>query len=199
MTKILVIDTETGGVDPLTHSLLSVAAVVWDDGVAAGEIAVDVLEDPLVVTPRAMDINRIDLVAHARNALSPEHAASALKEFVELHFADELASGERAVLAGHNLAFDVGFLGRLARLSGVAVDDLFSHRTIDTAGILRFLKLAGLLPLKGAGSNEGFAYFGIDIPEADRHTAIGDARATTALLSCLVSVGRQVGRGRNAA
>lgn len=199
MTKILVIDTETGGVDPLTHSLLSLAGVVWEDGVGIAEIALDVLEDPLVVTGRAMEINRIDLGAHAKSALPSPTAARALRSFVEQHFSRELRDGGKVPIAGHNVGFDIGFLKRLGRVSGVELEDIFSHRTLDTAGIVRFLALAQVLPLSDAGSSEAFDYFGISIPEGDRHTALGDARATARLLTCLVSLDLTAKRHRDAA
>lgn len=59
---------------------------------------------------------------------------------------------------------------------------------MDTAGVLRFLSLANLLPLSGAGLDEALKHFGIEVPDKKRHTALGDARATAQLLSKLVSI-----------
>ena len=38
MTRLLVVDTETGGLDPTRHSLLSFAGVVWEEGEIRGAI-----------------------------------------------------------------------------------------------------------------------------------------------------------------
>ena len=122
MTKLLVIDTETGGVDPYGHhGLLSLAAVVWEDGEIHGEVEILVAERDLVVTARALEINRIDLVAHSRQAIAPREALALLQEFVATHYRQELAAGEQVVIAGHNVGFDVGFLEQLCRISGCRI------------------------------------------------------------------------------
>jgi DNA polymerase-3 subunit epsilon len=188
MSMILVLETETGGIDPDRHSLLSIGAVVWEDGRRGAEIEILVAEPELTVTARAMEINRIDLVAHARHAAAPAEALAMLTRFVADQFSQAFASGERVVLAGHNIGFDVGFLKRLFRMTGSDFEAVFSHRVLDTASILRFLSLAGLAPEGVAASNEAFRYFEISVPAADRHTALGDARATAELLTRLVDL-----------
>ncbi|KQV64089.1 3'-5' exonuclease [Caulobacter sp. Root343] len=188
MTKLLVIDTETGGLDPDRHSLLSIAAVVWDDGRVAGEIEILVGEAELTVTARALEINRIDLVEHALRAVPPVDALSQLLAFVAEHFRPELAAREQIVLVGHNVAFDVSFLRRLCRLAGAAFPVEFSHRILDTASVLRFLSLAGFVPASAIASSEAFSYFGVHISDDLRHTALGDARATADLLTHLVGL-----------
>src|SRR5690349_1317310 len=117
MTKLLVIDTETGGIDPDRHSLLSLAAAVWADGCLEGEIEIFVAEPDITVTARALEINRIDLVEHARKAVAPAEALAHLLGFVADHFQSDLAAGEQVVLVGHNVGFDIGFLRRLCRLA----------------------------------------------------------------------------------
>lgn len=188
MTKLLVIDTETGGIDPDRHSLLSVAAVVWADGRIEGEIQILVGEADVTVTARALEINRIDLVEHARGAVPPAEALSRLLGFVAEHFQAELAAGEQVVLVGHNVGFDVGFLRRLCRLAGAAFPPVFSHRMLDTASVLRFLSLAGFVPATAVASTEAFAHLGVHIPPELRHTALGDARATADLLARLIGL-----------
>lgn len=188
MTKLLVIDTETGGIDPDRHSLLSIAAVVWADGRIESEIQILVGEADVTVTARALEINRIDLVEHVRGAVPPAEALSRLLEFVAEHFRLELESGEQVVLVGHNVAFDVGFLRRLCRLAGSDFPSQFSHRMLDTASVLRFLSMTGLVPASVVASTEAFAHFGVRVPPELRHTALGDARATADLLSHLLSL-----------
>lgn len=188
MTKLLVIDTETGGIDPERYSILSVGLVVWEDGSLGAELEVLIAEPDFVVSPRALEVNRIDLVAHSKHALAPGAAMGAIEAFLDDHFAGERARGEKIVLAGHNIGFDVGFLRRLCRLAGVDFETLFSHRILDTASILRFLALAGRLPEGSAASSNAFAAFKIPLSENERHTALGDARATALLLTALVAL-----------
>lgn len=197
MTKLLVIDTETGGVDPALHSLLSIGVVVWNDGELGPECDVAVLEDPLVVTPRAMEINQIDLAHHGRIALSPKDAAARLLGFVREAFALELERGEKVTLVGHNVGFDVAFLKRLFDMAGVAYESTFSHRMLDTASVLKFLALAGRAPADASSSDVAFAHFGVEIPVKARHSATGDARGTARLLTRLLET--QLPAGRRAA
>jgi DNA polymerase III epsilon subunit-like protein len=186
MAKLLIVDTETGGVDPGMHSILSVGAVVWDDGQLGAEFEVLIAEDSIQVTERAMEINGIDLSAHRCSGLSPASAMARFAEFLREHFRDELATGAKIALAGHNIGFDIGFLKRLCRYAGVEFDAFFSHRSLDTAAVIRFLSLAGVLPLASAGSDEAFSYFGVPFGAGTRHTALGDARATAHLLNSLI-------------
>jgi hypothetical protein len=147
-----------------------------------------IAETPLVVTPTALEINRIDLVQHGKRAVAPALAMQSLHTFLRNNFAAELAAGGGITLAGHNVHFDIGFLKRLCAQTGTAFETLFSHRALDTAGLLRFLMLAGVLPLSNGSSTEAFRYFGVPIEDAERHTALGDARATARLLAKLVEL-----------
>jgi DNA polymerase-3 subunit epsilon len=188
--RLLVIDTETGGTDAQTNSILSLAAVVWDNARTSVEFDVAIVEPILSVTPKAMEINRIDLAEHAKHGVPPAVAVELFNTFLLENFPTEIMSHAKVVLSGHNIGFDVAFLKRLYVLGGGNFDEMFSHRLLDTAGIVRFLSLAGLTPLASAGSSEAFSHFGIVVPDCDRHTALGDARATADLLTKLVGVGR---------
>ena len=219
--RLLIIDTETGGLDPKVNAILEVAGVVWEriPGQAGGQIlgkfryAVD---DPDgTCEPRALEINGIDLATH--NGLPPKVVASLIEDFIrEVYFDGEdpeyvdsegRARHRKTVLGGHNVGFDVGFLKRLYNLADKPrgffgffkrlyrlfvprdsrdsrYERVYSHRLIDTCGIVRFLVLGSVLPLEGAGSKEAFEYFGIYPEKA--HTALADAEATAKLLDKLL-------------
>lgn len=198
MARLFVIDTETGGIDPQTHSILSFAGVVWADGKVQAEFDVQIAEPLFSVTAQAMQINRINLADHAATAVAPAVAAKRLETFLRKHFREELKSGAKVALAGHNVGFDIGFLKRLCRLGEVSFEQMFSHRSLDTSSVLRFMALAGRADLGGAGLEEALQRFGIDVPEPLRHTALGDARATAALLSELIKVDREAAKLRQA-
>ena len=61
MPKLLVIDTETGGLDPSCASILSVAGVVWSDGSLTGSISLLITEPEMLLDPKAIDVNQIDV------------------------------------------------------------------------------------------------------------------------------------------
>jgi len=188
MSKLLVIDTETGGLDPLRDSILSIGAVVWDDGRLGDSFEVYVLEPTLQIDNKAMEVNRISLPWLYQHGLTPVDAVNQFVDFIGRNFKRYQDTRDKIPIVGHNVNFDVGFLKRLFSLAGQDYDEVFSHRVLDTAGILRFLNLARKISIPGAGSTAAFDYFHIDINSSERHTALADARATGQLLTKLVAL-----------
>ncbi len=188
--KLLIIDTETGGLDPSKYSILSLGAVVWEDGELLGEFSVAIAEPEIITEPEAMAINKIDIVSHRETAVAPADAVKSLLTFLSSKFPNKHPN-DRITLCGHNIIFDVSFMKRLFRMSGSSFEDYFSHRVVDTASIVRFLILAGLIPIDRAKSTLAFDFFGVTISPAERHTAIGDARATARLMSAMLAFVRR--------
>lgn len=181
--RFLVIDTETGGFDPLIWSVLSIGAVVWEDGNLLGEVEVLVAERPIHADPAAMKVNRIDPKRHAEIGLAPPQAIAVLDAFFLKYFPEGKIS-----LAGHNVGFDIGFLQRLYRLAGIDYEQRFSHRSIDTSSIMTFLRLAEILPIPSTSLDSGLKYFRIGVKDGERHSALADARGTATLLTALIDL-----------
>jgi DNA polymerase III epsilon subunit-like protein len=180
--KILFIDTETGGIDPASHSLLSLALVVWKELEVRATIEILVNDGVLNVTEKALEINGINLSEHKKKAVSPVLALQQLDQFLDIHFSRD----EKIILGGHNINFDVNFLNAFLIRNGYNFQQRFSHRFIDTSSILFYLYLTGKLKRKLTASQDAFDYFGITVP--GRHTALGDAFATAQLFGKLVSI-----------
>lgn len=178
--KVLVLDTETGGLDPTEYSLLTVGAVVLDLHAEAlgAELAFYVKENIIATEPEAMTVNRVDLAKVRTEGLSPLEAVEKLVAFVNLHF------DGRVILAGHNVDFDQAFLRRLWRLAGPKAPNWpFFYAKLDTAslGWMQKIKDAGW-PYEQPRLDALLNAYMINIPTEDRHTAIGDARGTAKLL-----------------
>lgn len=189
--KLLVVDTETGGIDPTKHSILTLGVVLWEDGVIGESTEVAVWEAPYPsVDEEAMRINGIDLEELRGRAVPPTDAVVALNRFLETHFGPTRGR-EKIGLVGHNLGFDILFLKRLYALAGVVYDDVFSHRGLDTASVIRFLHLAGRLPLASASLDSTIEYFEIEVVRGTRHTATADALITAEVLNRLLAVARE--------
>jgi len=189
MTRLLLLDTETGGLDPERFSLLSVGLVLWEEGQLGAQDEFSVAEPEIRYEPEAMAVNRIDVSILGATGLPPTQAVARLEHFLDSHFSR--SPGDRILVAGHNVGFDVAFLRRLYRLAGRPGMTIFSHRVLDTSVILQFLALAGRLPATVTSSSGAFSYFGIDLPPGKRHTALADARATGELLTKLVAFVRE--------
>lgn len=179
LDDVVVIDTETGGLDPGEHSLLTLALITGRD---TARLALTIAEPEIRVTPRSLEINRLDPVQIAATGLAPAAACEAIEGFLEAQ-----APGKSWFLCGHNVGFDVAFLKRLYRLAGRPYPAKLGHRTLDTHTLLWALGAAGKLPVL-PGSDAAFAHFGIEPPPELRHTALGDAVATRVLLERLLAL-----------
>ncbi len=180
-TRILLLDTETGGTDPRQHDLLSVGLVVWQDGEIKDKKEVFVRGRPERCTSEALAINGIQLDKHNRYALPRQQALAEIARFIDAHFDDKPVTA-----AGHNLAFDLNFLRVLFEEGGQELNHYISHRTIDTASILLFLALLEGHPQdlrEAASSSRAFAEYRIEMAPGSRHTALGDAVATAKLFT----------------
>jgi len=182
---MLFIDTETGGLDPGSHSLLSLGLVVGDGPALANSLEILFRHEPYVVSAGGMKVNRIDLARHDEAALDPPVALAVLDVFLDQHFPHRC---QPIILAGHNVGFDRAFLKAFLASRGRDLEPRFSHRVVDTHSLASGLRDAGRLPLENLGSTALFAHFGIEPPPEQRHTALGDAVATFHLYWKLVEL-----------
>lgn len=182
MTKLLFADTETGGLEPESSSLLSVGLVVWENGNIINEKEILLKENNLKLSDKAMGINKIDINAHITKAVEHNEAIRLIKDFCFENF----VIPPLITLAGHNINFDIKFLKHLFKQSDNLYSKIFSHRSIDTASILKFLYFSNILETDISSSDAAFKHFSINIEK--RHTALGDARATALLFNELLKL-----------
>lgn len=174
--KILFIDTETGGIDPQRHSLLTIGLAVWNysEGVIDA-IELKIKRDCYHVTPVAMKINNINL---GDLDTFPEEVMVKIKEFLGRHF----TKGKIRV-GGHNVGFDVVFLKKFFLEMGEDWDKIFDYHLIDTSVIATYLSDVGKLK---CGSGLGALIDNFKIKVNDRHTAKEDAIAAATVYSIFV-------------
>lgn len=180
--KILFIDTETGGLDPQKHSLLSIGLAVWDNSNIIASTEIFINDGNNIHTKRAISINKIDLKEHNDVAISSKQALSELIKFIELHF-DVNSS---VTLAGHNVSFDISFIKQLFKTNRRDFSRYFSHRSIDTSSILSYLQICQIIKMPLKSSSDAFRHF--DIKVNNRHSALGDALATANLFNKLIDL-----------
>jgi DNA polymerase-3 subunit epsilon len=180
LKNVVILDTETGGLDPLTHSLMTIGLVTGDDKY---RLELTVAEPEIVSDPRALAVNRLDPAVVARDGLTPAVACDRIDEYLlQVH------PQGRPMVCGHNVAFDLAFMRRLYTMAGRSVPACFSHRTLDTHTLMWALIAVGKLPASVKGSDAAFAHFDIAPPDELRHTALGDAVATRSLLARLLAL-----------
>lgn len=171
--RFVVFDTETTGLNPRRHRLLSIGALSCQHStIAVGETFDLLLQTPDDARQTADAITVHGIVPGQQEAL-PEADAVALF----LHYCRD------AVLVGHHVAFDVAMInGALARLGAGPL----KNAQVDT------MHLARRVNPPREGTPPG--HFNLDhlareyhIPLSDRHTAAGDAYITAVLMLKLLA------------
>ena len=180
----LVVDTETGGLDPKKHSILSIAGVVWQPRKNI-EPLFDfyICEDEIKTTKRAMEVNKINLETVEKEGYGCYEAVREIKKALNKRFGHDR---KPLTLVGHNIAFDVGFMKRLYNKAGQDYYSDFRDRSLDTATILEFFMISGRINGYRASADVLFKATNTIIEEKDRHTAKGDAIATAKAIDTLV-------------
>ena len=180
----VVVDVETGGLNPKTDALLEIAAVLLtmdENGmIQRGEtISCHVVPFPNAnLDPKALEVNHIKPYHPFRFAVEEKEALQIILE--PIHKAVKEANCERAVLVGHNPTFDLTFLHAAIKRCAVKNSPFHRFTTFDTA-TLGGVAL-GQTVLARAARAAGLKF---DTKEA--HSAIYDAEITADLFCYIVN------------
>jgi ribonuclease T len=180
----VVVDVETAGFDAKSNALLEIAAVVLDmddsGRIQPGEIVA------CHVTPfegakldqSALDFNGIDPYHPFRLSVDEQKALKTI--FEPIRFAVKSTQCTRAILVGHNPAFDIAFLNAAVERTRIKRNPFHPFSTFDTAtlGGLAY----GQTVLARAVKAAGLAW---DSEQA--HSARYDARMTAELFCKIVN------------
>ena len=178
MRRVIVVDTETGGLDPEQDAVLEIALVCGER-----EFNVKIHSVSGRVSHEALAYNGIDIDAHNNEALMPDAAWLQVKTWVDETQA--ILGGDRPTLCWHNVGFDVGFVQRLYKICTRPVPGLFTtYRVVDTHTMLWERTVRGALPVDCVGLDSALKHYGIAC--GARHTALGDAKATQRLLAAML-------------
>jgi ribonuclease T len=133
----VVVDCETGGFFAATDALLEIAAVslrLEPDGVLRREQTWRYHVQPFPgarLDPASLAVNGIDPHHPLRPALPERDALGRL--FKEVRTAIKEAECTRAILVGHNAAFDLGFLNAAVARCGIKRNPFHPFSCFDTA------------------------------------------------------------------
>jgi ribonuclease T len=180
----VVIDVETAGFDAERDALLEIAAVLLrldgDNGLEAVE-TLSCHVDPFPgahLDPRALAFNGIDPGHPFRGALGE---AEALKTILDpIRAAVRHSQCKRAILVGHNAAFDLGFLNAAVARTGFKRNPFHPFSTFDT------VSLAGLAYGQTVLAKAVIAA-GLSWDAAEAHSAVYDAEKTAELFCTIVN------------
>lgn len=185
----VVVDVETGGFDAEHDALLEIAAVplaMDSGGYVHRQPTVSTHVEPFPganLDPRSLEITGIDPDNPLRGALAEQLALDLI--FKVVREAVREAGCQRAILVGHNAAFDLGFLNQAVRRTGHKRNPFHPFSCFDTVS---FGGLAyGQTVLSKAVLAAGHAF---DSSEA--HSAVYDAERTAELFCSVVNRWRQL-------
>ena len=185
----VVVDVETGGFDAEGDALLEIAVVtiaMEPSGLLVPQPAVSANVEPFPganIDPRSLEITGIDPDHPFRGALPErqalDHVFNAVREAVRV------AGCQRAVLMGHNAAFDLAFLNAAVKRTGHKRNPFHPFSCFDTA------TLGGLAYGQTVLSKAVLAA-GIAFDTREAHSAIYDAERTAELFCEIVNRWRRL-------
>lgn len=174
MRKYIVIDTETTGLDPKEHEMLSLGAIVMIDNVITERFQIKIRADITKADPEALRINKYS-DRKWKYAVSSHRGFCLIRDFFYRH--------QDGILVGHNVQFDIKFLRALsARWQS---DDngliLIPYPYIDTMDLAR----SALVPygLRSVSLDNICEFLGWKRRAA--HTALSDCEDCIRLLRAL--------------
>ncbi|WP_090355642.1 ribonuclease T [Dyella sp. 333MFSha] len=185
----VIVDVETGGFDSERDALLEIAVVavtMEPSGLLVPQPAVAANVEPFPganIDPRSLEITGIDPDHPFRGALPErqalDHVFNAVREAVKA------SECQRAVLVGHNAAFDLAFLNAAVRRVGHKRNPFHPFSCFDTA------TLGGLAYGQTVLSKAVLAA-GIPFDSREAHSAIYDAERTAELFCEIVNRWRRL-------
>jgi len=185
----VIVDVETGGFDAERDALLEIAAVIpamTPEGYLQPMPAVSAHVHPFPganLDPRALEITGIDPDNPLRGALEERLALDHV--FKPIRDAMRDMDCQRAILVGHNAAFDLGFLNAAVRRTGHKRNPFHPFSCFDTA------TLSGLAYGQTVLSKAVQAA-GLPFDTREAHSAIYDAERTAELFCTIVNRWRRL-------
>jgi DNA polymerase-3 subunit epsilon len=175
--KLLFLDTETTGLDPVKHGIIQIAGIVEIDGEVEREFNIECQPLPSdVIDAQALAINKVEITRLGQrmaHGLAFTSFTGMMNKYV-----DRYAKNDKFYMVGQNAKFDYDFMQNWFTKCG----DPFFHayvryHLIDLIPIATLFKLAGLLDVPNF--QLGTVCKALNVP-LDAHDAMNDIRATRA-------------------
>lgn len=169
-------DCETGGLDPIEHSLLTAYFAFCIEEAPNKFRIIDELDLSLLdsvgkyrVTREAMDINKIDLSELLKVAISPTEAAKLLYDKLRMHTDD---GRKKLTLIGQNITFDENFVTMNLIPKTIWEKYTYQKDRLDTNVILKNAKKQGKIPKEQSlRLGEIANYLGVKVDQDKLHGA----------------------------
>lgn len=183
MKKVLWLDVETTGLDCRKHGLREVGFIIEVDGVEVDKGVFKI--NPFTYTTKdveidayALEISKVsieDLESYDRSSYCFKELMNKLVKYVNVNDKNDCF-----VIAGYNVAFDIGFLKEWFKEMGLqdSYKDLFHYKSLDVFSLVFVLRHLGLNSAENDKLETMCNYFDIEI---EAHNALSDIEATKKL------------------
>jgi ribonuclease T len=191
----VIVDIETAGFDPKHHALLEIAAVLLDMDESgrlkpSSTVACHVIPfEGSKLDRAALDFNGIDPYHPFRFAVDEKQALKTV--FEPIRKAIKTNQCTRAILVGHNPAFDIAFLNAAVERTKIKKNPFHPFSTFDTA------TLCGLAYGQTVLARSAKAA-GLEWNADEAHSAKYDARMTAELFCQIVNRWEEMSALQNA-
>ncbi|MDX1609359.1 MAG: ribonuclease T [Halofilum sp. (in: g-proteobacteria)] len=180
----VVVDVETGGFDPRSHALLEIAAIVLEMDEEGWLVPGEPISTHVIpfqgaeIDPKSLEVNGID-PWHPLRAARNEHDALAYL-FQPIRQAVRDRECNRAILVGHNAAFDLNFLNAAVERSGIRRNPFHPFSFLDTVSLAALAYGQTVLARATAAA-------GLEWNAAEAHSAVYDTEMTARLFCRVVN------------
>ena len=181
----LAFDTETTGLSADCNVLTSFF-IILDSGLnQVATLDLQIKHDFYTVYTKALEINKIDLLEHDKNAIPKSEAIMKLENFLEKY-----KTNEKYIILGHNILFDLKMLRHNNILSKEIKEKYISNIYYDTLTLSRKLKSEKKIPYNQSLSlNKICYYYDISLNnECKFHNAEYDIKMTVELYKKLIEI-----------
>lgn len=144
---LIAMDTETGGIPDEVSILTAYFALCkLENNILTIEDELDLKIKPdnrvYRITAESLEINKINLVNHEKNAIFEKAAGQLLYKKLSEWYG---IAKDKLIPLGHNIGFDIRKITTTLLTKG-NWDNFVSYRTLDTCTIAQFFRLSGKLP-----------------------------------------------------
>lgn len=180
----LFLDTETGGLDPDQHSLLTAAFEVTEDDFTHKDLFYTSLPHAVYkIDADALSINGIDLVVHHKEASKLTGASERFEQWLNSWYIYN--DGKLLTAVGWNIPFDLGFI-YAQLLHRKTFQRYVSYHVIDAMVLAECFVRVGKLPRDVTRLTKAAQHFSINIDGA--HNALVDAQLTKEVFKKLLEM-----------
>jgi len=179
----IVVDIETGGLDPKKHALLEISAVLIELNSLGQFIPTQTYSEHILpfegaeLDPASLAFNQIDPFQPLRFAVDEHIALERL--FTPIRAALKTSHCQRAVLVGHNAWFDLLFMNEAIKRTEIK-SPFHAFTCFDTATLSGFIYGQTVLA-------KAMRAAGIDFDLNEAHSAIYDAEKTAELFCAMLN------------